>query len=208
MPWTEEEGRIQSIVLQRVGHDLATKPETMPHLHVPMSNKQYEFTQTNLQTFGQCSYLLHFTGPWNPDPQIISPLSRGRWRGLAGKAVVICDPLPPGGPWGWVKHAANATCVNGDTSVHSPWKHPGLARWVGAQCFAEQDCLDAVSWKEQFGRAPQLATTKTHHNFTKTKKKRQYNPKEASNHKRENRKIKKGTKKKTKSMGKQDLKCQ
>ena len=143
----------------------------MPHLYVPTSNKQSEFIRTNLQTFGQCSYLLHFIGPWNLDPQIISPLSRGHWRGLAGKAVVICDPLPPGGPWGWVKHAANATCVNGDTSIHCPWKHPGLARRVHAQCFAEQDCLDAASWEEQFRWAPQLATTKTHHSFTKTKKK-------------------------------------
>ena len=154
IPWTEEDGKIQSIVLRRAGHDLATKPETMLHRHVPTSNTQYEFPQTNLQTFGQCSYLLHFIGPWNPDPQIISSLSRGCWRGLAGKVVVIHDPLPPGGPWGWVKHVANMTCVNGDTSIHCPWKHAGLARWVGARCFTKQDCLNVVSWEEPFRRAP------------------------------------------------------
>ena len=39
IPWTEEDGKIQSVVLRRAGHDLATKPETMLHRHVPTSSK-------------------------------------------------------------------------------------------------------------------------------------------------------------------------
>ena len=38
VPWTEEPGRLQSIVLQRVGHDLATKSPPPPHRKV-MSTK-------------------------------------------------------------------------------------------------------------------------------------------------------------------------
>ena len=40
IPWTEEPGRLQSMELQRVGHNLATKQQNLGHgLEINVSNR-------------------------------------------------------------------------------------------------------------------------------------------------------------------------
>ena len=47
IPWTEEPGGLHSIGLQRVGHDLVTKPSNSKRLHIPTRSS---FISTSVRT--------------------------------------------------------------------------------------------------------------------------------------------------------------
>ena len=55
IPWTEEPGRLQSMVSQRIGHSLSTKPPPCPRL---MQNSGSVFLErTELQAMDECVIL-------------------------------------------------------------------------------------------------------------------------------------------------------
>ena len=118
-PWTEEPGGLQSVGLQRVGHDWATKHNntTSPQQEMWVwSLDQEGHLEENMATH---SSILTWVMPWTEEPgrlqSIGSQRVRHNWSDLAWKHSVIlaatakslqsrptlCDPIdgsPPGSP--------------------------------------------------------------------------------------------------------------
>ena len=52
IPWTEGPGRLRSIGLQRVGHDLATLTTLFMHTHAPQESYLFQANLTEQKVFG------------------------------------------------------------------------------------------------------------------------------------------------------------
>ena len=87
MPWTEESGRLQSMRLQRVGHDWVTNTHTHTHTLIQMfSAAESSFPQLNA-----LNWVLSESGWIFSEQEIVSRLSKAKAKKGKEKTVSLCN---------------------------------------------------------------------------------------------------------------------
>ena len=103
IPWTEEPGGLQSLELQRVGHNLATKQQLHTHTHTHTQRERERERERERSLDGQALRLAQFTWfcvvceTWRGSPRegngnplqfscLGNPMDRGLWATVHGVA--------------------------------------------------------------------------------------------------------------------------
>ena len=168
IPWTEESGRLQSMALQRVGHDSATSLLLLKTLIQVVSQKSesHSVVSDSLRPYGLYS-------PWNSPGQNTGVDSLSLLQGIFQPGPIKCDlpslsllrGLSPSPPTPALPHGCSLSLLH-TTSPHRPvlhildWSLPRATPWnkgilpARTRIRCSLSSLAIQAWQTSMVRAP------------------------------------------------------